>query len=124
MNRDAIYQKLGGLCAYSGTPLEEDWQVEHIIPKRRGGDDDISNLMPVQRILNHYKRALTLEEFRVLWLGCLHKRLAKLPKNPRTENGQRRKDYLLKVASYFGIKSDKPFSGEFYFETVTPHNKE
>ena len=124
MNREVIYKKFGGLCAYSGTPLEEDWQIDHLIPIRHGGTDDVSNLLPVQRILNHYKRALTLNDFRVLWLGGLHKRLAKLPKHPRTEKGHRRKDYLLKVASYFDIKSDKPFSGEFYFETVLSHNKE
>jgi hypothetical protein len=78
----------------------------------------------VQRIINHYKRALALEEFRVLRLGGLHKRLAKLPKNPRTEKGKRRKQYLLDVATYFGIESNKPFSGVFYFETVKSHNKE
>jgi len=123
MKRNVIYEKFGGLCAYSGTPLEEDWQVDHLIPKRHGGSDDITNLLPVQRILNHYKRSLTLDDFRILWLGGLHKRLAKLPKNPRTEKGQRRKDYLLKVASYFGIEIDKPFSGKFYFETVNTNNK-
>lgn len=30
--RERIYNKFGGLCAYSGTPLEDDWQIEHIDP--------------------------------------------------------------------------------------------
>lgn len=30
--REEIKQKFEGLCAYSGTPLEDDWQVEHIKP--------------------------------------------------------------------------------------------
>ncbi|HQU96708.1 MAG TPA: hypothetical protein PLU58_12030 [Saprospiraceae bacterium] len=28
--REEIKQKFDGLCAYSGTPLEDDWQVELI----------------------------------------------------------------------------------------------
>ena len=124
MKRDVICQKFNGLCAYSGTPLKENWEVDHLIPKRRGGTNDISNLLPVQKIINHYKRALTLEEFRNLWLGGLHKRLAKLPKNPRTEKGRRRKEYLLEVASYFEITTEKPFSGVFYFEGIQDTQKE
>jgi 5-methylcytosine-specific restriction endonuclease McrA len=114
--REQIYKKYGGRCAYTGTPLKDDWQVDHIIPKRRGGTDDINNLVPAQRIVNHYKRALSLEKFRVLWLGGLHNRLKKLPKNPKVAKSIRRKEYLLEVADLFGITPDKPFSGVFYFE--------
>jgi len=116
--RDIIYNKYNGLCAYSGTPLEPDWQIDHITPKRHNGKNNIDNLVPCQKIINHYKRALDIEDFRKLWLGGLHKRLSKLPKNPRTENGQKRKDYLLSIANYFNVTPDKPFSGKFYFETV------
>lgn len=124
-----IYNKFGGKCAYSGTSLEDDWQVDHIIPKRtfdffnyeQADVDDIKNLIPCQRIINHYKRALDLEEFRTLWLGGLHKRLLK-PTNPRTEKSKATKEYRLKVAaSYFGITPDKPFGGKFYFETIMPN---
>lgn len=31
-DRELIKQKFGGKCAYSGTELEPDWQVEHIKP--------------------------------------------------------------------------------------------
>ena len=34
-NREIIKQKFNGKCAYSGTNLEPDWQVEHIKPVRR-----------------------------------------------------------------------------------------
>lgn len=114
--RIKVYNKFNGRCAYCGKSLENDWQVDHLIPKRNGGTDDISNLLPCQKILNHYKRALPLEMFRVDWLGGLHKRLLKLPKNPRTERGKARKEYMLKIAGFFDITPDKPFSGEFYFE--------
>ncbi|MCF8218757.1 MAG: hypothetical protein K9J21_07220 [Bacteroidales bacterium] len=48
----------------------------------------------------------------------LHKRLAALPKNPKVEKSIKRKQYLLKVASYFEITENKPFIGVFYFETI------
>jgi hypothetical protein len=73
--------------------------------------------MPTQKLINHYKNTLPLESFRTWYLGGLHNRLKKLPKNPRTEKGKRHKEYMLKIANYFGITEDKPFSGKFYFET-------
>ena len=125
--RDIIKNKFNGLCAYSGTPLEDDWQVDHIKPKimysigscpYQGNPNDIDNLIPAQRIINHYKRSLPLEKFKSWYLGGLHLRLKKLPKNPKTELAKKRKEYLLKIASYFDITEDKPFSGKFYFETI------
>ena len=122
--REKIKNKYGGLCAYSGTPLEDDWQIDHIKPKRyfkvsgEKGANDIDNLIPTQRLINHYKRGLDLETFITEWLGKLHIRLAKLPKNPRTEKSKRRIEYMRKIASYFGITEDKPFNGKFYFETL------
>lgn len=76
-------------------------------------------MIPVQKIINHYKHSISLEEFRTWLLGGLHIRLKKLPKNPRTEKGVKRKEYLKKVAGYFGITEDKPFNGKFYFETMS-----
>jgi hypothetical protein len=116
--------KYGGRCAYSGTILEDDWQVDHLEPILRDCGiknhraNRIENLMPTQKLINHYKNTLPLESFRTWYLGGLHKRLKKLPKNPRTEKGKRHKAYMLKIANYFGITEDKPFSGKFYFETL------
>jgi 5-methylcytosine-specific restriction endonuclease McrA len=114
--RIQVYDKFNGKCAYSGTDLQADWQIDHKEPKRNGGDNSIDNLLPAQKIINHYKRALSLEQFRILWLGGLHKRLPKLPKNPRTANGQKRKNYLLTIAELFNISAENPFNGKFYFE--------
>jgi hypothetical protein len=69
----------------------------------------------VQKIINHYKHSISLEDYRER-LITLHLRIAKLPKNPRTDKGMKRKDYLLKVASYFGITETNKFDGIFYFE--------
>jgi len=123
--REKVRQKYNGLCAYSGTPLEDDWQVDHVKPKylfeiglEEGNPDDIDNLMPVQKLINHYKRALDLENFRNERLGRMHLQIAELPKNPRTEKSKKRKKYLLKIADYFGITEKKPFNKIFYFETL------
>jgi len=87
--RELIKNKFGGLCAYSGTPLDDDWQAEHIVPVYRDlitkeitrkQNDNFDNIVPVQKIINHYKHSLDLETFRNWYLGHLHKRLQKLPK--------------------------------------------
>jgi hypothetical protein len=136
-SRQAVYDKYKGKCAYSGTDLENDWQVDHLFPQRcrhfyksdimlkyykvKGCHiNDIENLMPSQRVINHYKRGLFIEQFRLdqsFGLMTLHKRLAKLPKSPRVERSIKRKRYMLKLASYFGITENMPFNGKFYFET-------
>lgn len=127
INRQEVYDKFGGLCAYSGTPLKDDWQVDHIIPKALRltpkyhgiiDHNDPINLVPVQRIINHYKRSLSLMEFKAWYLGELHIRLKKLPKKTNNPKAIERKRYLLEVAELFGITEDKPFSGKFYFETL------
>lgn len=116
-----------GLCAYSGTPLEEDWQVDHVKPIIRNPfskeplfkkDDNIENMVPCQKIINHYKGNLDLETFRKWFLMGLSERMKKLPKNPTARKSIKRKEYLAKVAQYFGITPDKPFDGTFYFERV------
>ena len=77
---------------------------------------NFDNMFPSQKIVNHYKGSLDLETFRNWFLGGLHERLKKLPKNPKVEKSHKRKAYLLEVASLFGISEDIPFSGKFYFE--------
>lgn len=116
IDRQAVHDKFGGRCAYTGKPLGDDWQVDHIIPKCLGGTDDIDNLVPVLAIVNHYKRSLSLKDFKEWYLGGLHERLKKLPKNPKSEQGIRRKAYLLKVAEAFDITPDKPFCGKLWYE--------
>lgn len=124
--RELIRNKFGGRCAYSGTELEDDWQVDHVVPIIRnlkgpgalfeqGHQND--NMVPCQKLVNHYKANLGLEEFRTWYLGELHLRLQKLPKNPRTYKGLKRKMRLFMIAKFFGITPERPFSGKFYFET-------
>lgn len=128
-NRELVRLKFNGKCAYSGTDLDDDWQIDHVKPLRREWwgrkkmlheeNHVIENMLPTQRVINKYKGTLSLEDFRKWYLGGLSERLKTLPKNPRAEKSIRRKKFLLKVAEYFGITEDKPFSGTFYFEQIS-----
>lgn len=119
--REQIYQKYDGKCAYSGTDLEPDWQIDHVNPiirciytgKPLFPNESDNNLVPCQKAINHYKGAYDLEVFRGILL-TLHKRIKHTPRMPHTI---KKKEYLLRVADYFGITPNKPFSGTFYFET-------
>jgi hypothetical protein len=70
-DRERIKQKFGGKCAYTGTVLKDDWQVDHIEPQFKFDNgycqcdkNHINNLLPSQKIVNHYKRGSGIEEFR------------------------------------------------------------
>lgn len=143
--RDRIFAKYGGKCAYTGKPLGDDWQVDHmfskadiyyqahkrviesgLIPKmyekelRRAVKEKANsdeNLFPALRIVNHYKRSLDLEGFRSRMM-TFHIRLGRLPKNPKVPATVKRIAYMNEIAEAFGITPDKPFSGKFYFEKL------
>ena len=126
-NREFIKMKFNGKCAYTGTELKDDWQVEHVKPLVRNwwtntamfpDAHNIDNMVPVQKIVNHYKGSLDLETFRNWFLMGLQERLKKLPKNPKVEKSKKKKEYILEVARLFGIDVNTPFSGKFYFETL------
>lgn len=87
--RQEVYNKFGGLCAYTGRPLGDDWQVDHVNPVKhyvwglnQGDANNIDNLVPCLRRINHYKRCKDLEMWREFILK-LHTRLKKLPKKTR-----------------------------------------
>lgn len=121
--REQVRLKFGGLCAYTGKPLDDKWQVDHVTPKHYcayhliDSVDEIENLLPAIRIINHYKRSHNLESFRMS-MKSFHLRLAKLPKNTSVESTKRRISYMNEVADIFGITVEKPFTGKFYFETL------
>lgn len=170
--RQQVYDKFNGLCAYTGKPLEDDWQVDHAISKcyseqvlikekhwlnlitgeelsmqtfndrhreelekgnRQFGYDwkniaskykpikennSIDNLLPALKIINHYKRAYTVDGFRKFML-TFHERLNKLPKKTLVPATVRRIEYMNEIANHFDITIEKPFNGVFYFETLT-----
>ena len=117
--RELVYKKYNGKCAYCGKEIEyKEMQVDHIFPQKRkhwlksdgmkkmenlnfNNINDFENLNPACRRCNHYKRALTLNDFRKLLLS-LHERIEK--------------QYIDKVAIDYGVIILKPFDGKFYFE--------
>ena len=122
--REQVYHKFGGRCAYTGKPLGDDWQVDHITSRfehnyfmREEDVDIIDNLFPTLKIVNHYKRSRNLGEFRE-YMEEFHIRFARYPKNPKAESSIKRKAYMQSIADAFGITNDKPFNGQFYFETI------
>lgn len=105
IDRKAIWQKYGGRCAYCGCVITlKEMQVDHVKPRRIGGSDDVDNLKPSCRLCNHYKRAMSLEEFRTWALGEMVNRLRKI--------------YIVRVAEKYGIITVKDFDRKFYFEKV------
>lgn len=121
--RQQIYDKYNGLCAYTGKPLDDKWQIDHGISKhvgfyKRVEVNGIDNLYPAIRIINHYKKAQDIEQFRH-YMSKFHIRLGKLPKKTSVERTVKRKEYMYRIAELFDITTDKPFCGTFYFETIS-----
>jgi hypothetical protein len=127
-NREIVKNKFGGKCAYTGTELLPDWQVDHVNAVRRNWwlnnsalneeNHNIENMVPCQRSINLYKFTYDLEGFRHFMMD-FHNRLKKLPKKPKNEKSIRHKKNLLEIARLFDITPEKPFSGKFYFEKIS-----
>lgn len=72
---DRIYWKNFGMCSGCGKRLvremhgavghPDEWQVDHDIPKSRGGSNNIDNLWPMCAACNRDKADLTGHEYRV-----------------------------------------------------------
>jgi len=123
--RELVLAKYNGRCAYSGTILERDWQIDHWMPIGRIGwneiyrhpeRENIDNLVPAQKLINHHKKNLLPEEYKHKKLKNLHKFLLELPRQSYSERQIRRKNYYLQIADYFDIRIDKPFDMSFYYE--------
>ncbi len=100
--RMQAYEKYDGRCAYCGKKIEyKDMQVDHIVPKLKGGKNEINNYNPACRRCNHYKDTFDIEQFRQM-LKTMHERTQKI--------------YINKVAEDYGIIQIKPWDGVFYFE--------
>ena len=75
----AIYNKTNGRCDYCDAFLDpfDCWEVEHMFPKSRGGEDELSNLIVACRPCNRRKKNRTVDEFRNYLIECsvnaLHK---------------------------------------------------
>ena len=61
--REYLLEKFGRKCAYCGRENIPGLEVEHIIPKTRGGSDRVSNLTIACKKCNDKKGTQTAEEF-------------------------------------------------------------
>lgn len=59
----ALWKAQRGLCALTGQKLDRSAELDHIIPRARGGSDAIDNLRWVCASVNRMKRDLTDDEF-------------------------------------------------------------
>ena len=113
VDRQMIFNKYAGHCAYCGCELPERWHIDHIKPVRRNlfdgtmkhPENDVEeNLMPSCPSCNINKHSLSLEEFRKLISGFI--------------NSLNRDSTQYKIAKRYGLveEIDKPVV--FYFETI------
>jgi 5-methylcytosine-specific restriction endonuclease McrA len=119
-NREEVYKKCGGRCAYCGNEITiKQMQVDHIIPQHHYSEQhgclivgcrkfeeyglhDIRNLNPACRPCNHRKGALTLELFR----EEIQAQVGRL----------RRYNNQFKLAERFGLIKEIEKVVVFYFE--------
>ena len=105
--RETIFNKYGGRCAYCGEPLRKAWHVDELLPiHRKYKYDCLENQMPACASCNINKHRLSLEEFRALIWGFV-----------RSLN---RDSTQYKVARRYGliVEAVKPIV--FYFEHYAP----
>jgi CRISPR/Cas system Type II protein with McrA/HNH and RuvC-like nuclease domain len=57
-----LFEKQGGRCALTDVKLKSNASIDHIVPRSRGGTDDISNLRWVSWLANKMKGTQTDEE--------------------------------------------------------------
>lgn len=124
-NRQKIFEKYGGHCAYCGEEITiKDMQVDHIIPKNEFWShikndihipeflrhlklndlNHIDNLNPACRVCNKWKSAFHLELFRFE----LSEQLKRLHKNIAP----------YRMAKKYGLIEEKSKPIVFYFETL------
>lgn len=51
-------------CHYTGEPLGDDWELDHMTPLSRGGSHSVGNLVPCSRATNRSKGNRTVDEYR------------------------------------------------------------
>jgi hypothetical protein len=107
--RNKVYEKYNGQCAYCGTFMYySDMQVDHIIPIRSGGTNDIDNLNPSCRYCNNYKRTMDIETFRIYLKQMLNDKLHYLFKSKTKMN----------IAINTGVVKIEQWDGVFHFEAI------
>jgi hypothetical protein len=64
--RRAVRAKTGGSCHVCGGRLGKDWQVDHVVPHKRGGVAHESNYLPACRQCNRLRWGYRPEVIRLM----------------------------------------------------------
>lgn len=117
--RDIVYNKYGGRCAYCGCELQKGFHVDHIVPLRRNesdfsiqrynkvrGEDSIENYNPACRRCNIWKSTFSIEQFR--------------KEVSEQVNHLNRYSSNYRNAKRFGLVEETNKPVIFYFENYTP----
>lgn len=61
-----VLAEFGSICHLCLKPIEtkEEYSVDHIIPRSKGGTNDLDNLRPAHRKCNYSRNNRSIEEFR------------------------------------------------------------
>lgn len=127
-DRQIIFNKYGGRCAYCGIPLLSGWHIDERLPVKRMYSKEfntktnrwtrkiigvvyperfhIDNQMPSCPSCNVNKRALTLDSFRELISG--------FTRHLNSHSVQ------YKIAKRYGLVREEPKPVIFYFEVFKP----
>lgn len=130
-DREKVFNKYGGRCAYCGCELTKGWHVDEIEPCRRLYEQEqvpgeyrwrdklvgymypdrlnIVNQMPACASCNINKHSGSLEEFRSLIAGFM-KHLNEISTQ-------------YKIAKRYGLVQETTKPVVFYFETITPNTQ-
>ncbi len=105
-DRQKVFDKYEGRCAYCGCELVKGWHVDHIDPIVYGGSNEMQNLNPSCKYCNNYKCHSKLETFRMYAKQMFNDKLEYLFKS-KTK---------MQVAINMGVIKHQAWDGIFYFE--------
>lgn len=102
--REKIFNKTSGFCYFCGSEiLKSNFQIDHFLPKSKGGGNNIENLFPVCKLCNNSKNNNDIEFWR--------KKVAYILEG-RPHISKEIIDFLYKK----GIKIPEPKRHVFWFE--------
>ena len=129
--RDFIFSRSNGKCSYCGKQAQE---IDHIVPRSKGGTDSVNNLTATCRSCNEKKSNLTLKAFgKLMNKDYSHLEPKKLPKDAAIVQSAR--NYMVKEITklvpdttthdawrtkYKGSKSVKGFQTGDIVKAVVP----
>lgn len=110
--RDKLYDKYGGRCAYCGEPLPARWHADHLEPIKRNWESNTAmfpenhheqNWNPSCPKCNINKHSMTIEQFR--------RSIAKYVESLTNYSVQ------YQMAKKYGLVTETGIEVKFYFET-------